>query len=203
MSPTRTLTHEQVVASNVYKLQKLEARSKDKGEAAIKMDAIGQLLVGEWRVYIKQQPPTKQMPHSYGMIIDHFDAEGMTFTGRSAVAGKYVIEDGNVVWNNLTKHCTLTYTENWLERRCKESFTAYLKSNGKFRCAAKEGDGYFYDTKAPPLPLPLPPHVTMHASDRVLTPFGFPCIAGEAGRHDASGSRRETCRRPGKEVFPP
>ena len=48
----------------------------------------------------------------------------------------------------MTKQCKISFTENWHERHCREDFTAYLKSNGKFRCLAKEGDGYFYDTKA-------------------------------------------------------
>jgi len=99
-------------------------------------EKLGEILVGEWRMYCK--PENAQQPFSYGLIIEAFDSDSMSFTGRSRASGRYAVEEGVVRRDDALGHVRIHYTEVW-PNGLRDSLTARLKANGKFHCESAQG----------------------------------------------------------------
>ena len=101
---------------------------------------IKEMLEGPWRMYC--QPPEGD-PFSYGLIIKEvteLDETTFSFTGSSAIKGRYEIVDGRVEYMNDHKrqHVYITYKEVW-PSGLVDSLFARMKSNGKFTCESDSG----------------------------------------------------------------
>ena len=71
---------------------------------------IGELLLGEWRMYCK---PPDSAAFSYGLVVTAFDAATMVFKAHPKVAGRYELVDGRVEYQNENgqQHVYIKYKE--------------------------------------------------------------------------------------------
>jgi len=101
-------------------------------------------LEGEYRMYCK---PDEGQPFSYGLVIDNVtkseeqpedDTEVGTFSGRSRVRGKYVVEEGTYRYIKKSGNLNISYIENWTGGS-RDALTARVKSNAKFQCESAGG----------------------------------------------------------------
>ena len=90
------------------------------------------------------QPPGGE-PFSYGLIINEVtevDETNMSFTGRSAIEGRYEIVDGKVEYVNEYNRqhdiVYITYIERW-PNGYEDALFARMNSNGKFQCESETG----------------------------------------------------------------
>ena len=69
---------------------------------------------------------------------DRAGAEAMTFEGGPRVEGRYVMEEGKLMFDEATGRVRLSYVEAWPDGM-RDALTAVLKSNGKFQCESTGG----------------------------------------------------------------
>jgi len=110
---------------------------KNRLSLKVEREKIQELLMGRWRMYCV---PQEGDPFSYGLIIKIFDDEKLTFSGTSAIPGRYEVEDGTVEYNNNNnrQHVYIRYNEAW-PNGFKDALFARMKSNGKFQCESDSG----------------------------------------------------------------
>jgi len=132
---------------------------------------VDDVLEGEWRMYCKGDGVTNRTaPFSYGMYITDVKqveddslpphAKKFTYSGSSRVAGKWNLEKGIAVWNELhTGRVRLEYTEAWCGKGgTRDDLEARLKVNHKFECLSTKG---FIQKARREDTLPVDPHERM------------------------------------------
>jgi len=126
----------------------------------IEKTKLKEVLEGEWRMYCK--PEDGGEAFSYGLLTQEVVVDPETgngsFSGRSRVEGKYVVEEGIIEWNPINGRTKISYCEVWPNGQ-RDALTARVKSNGKFLCESESG----YYQKATREDLNLPPD----AEDRI------------------------------------
>jgi hypothetical protein len=98
-------------------------------------EKVEEMLNGEWRMYCK---PDAGEPFSYGLIIKDASWEAKTFSGSARTEGKYVVENGKVLYHEKRGTVVITYEEVWPNGQ-RDALRARVKSNGKFQCESAGG----------------------------------------------------------------